>query len=111
MARSAEAKHALESVAIHGADIHAGALGLAEQAAQAAGVRRHVKLKRSDVRELSLEGLPPVTHVVTNPPWGLRLQVPALFGRVVPLTSLIFGRLRAVWACCPCGAVSPISRR
>lgn len=76
-AQAPEARRALESAAFLGADCHGGALRLAEQAAAAAGVRARVRLEQRDVREwapAAAKGGRAVTHVVTNPPWGLRLQ-------------------------------------
>jgi len=56
-----------------GNDIHAGALSLAQRDVAAAGVEGVVKLRQGPCRELP--SLPrPASLVVTNPPWGLRLD-------------------------------------
>jgi 23S rRNA G2445 N2-methylase RlmL len=60
-----------------GADVHAGALALAASAAQGAGLERLISLTASDVRRWAPalpRGVAGVTHCVTNPPWGGRLQ-------------------------------------
>ena len=59
-----------------GADAHSGALALAAAAARAANLDKIVALECSDVRDW-VPALPSgraVTHCVTNPPWGGRLQ-------------------------------------
>lgn len=128
VARDARAGGALSSLTFCGGDLHGGALGLAEQAATAAGaaafsapaidasrprlanaftfsvnthcliqsltplptipapcpprvrppsgVRKEIRFQHSDVRSYAPEGVARVTHLVTNPPWGLRLQGP-----------------------------------
>ncbi len=59
-----------------GADAHPGALALASASAAGAGVAHLLRLECADVRRWA----PPlprggrVTHCVTNPPWGGRLQ-------------------------------------
>lgn len=61
---------------ILGNDCHAGALKLAQQAAQSAGVSDLISLHRGECGHWELpRSDPPAPHlVVCNPPWGLRLM-------------------------------------
>jgi len=59
-----------------GCDVHAGALQLAAAGAARAGLGQLISFTQADVRHWA-PSLPPgarVTHVLTNPPWGGRLQ-------------------------------------
>lgn len=58
-------------VVLFGNDMHAGALGLTQHGATAAGVRHLVKLHHGDCSTWTLPRRPDV--VVCNPPWGHRL--------------------------------------
>jgi putative N6-adenine-specific DNA methylase len=57
---------------ISGADHHAGALGIARRSLSTAGVRARIQLEHTDVAHDE----PPVkpTIIVSNPPWGLRVD-------------------------------------
>lgn len=59
-----------------GCDSHDGAVQLARACAAAAGVARLVRVEHGDVRTWAprLPHRARVTHVVSNPPWGGRLQ-------------------------------------
>ncbi len=61
---------------LFGADVHAGALSLARAGAERAGVAHLMSLEQSDIRHWAprLPAGEHVTHCVTNPPWGGRLQ-------------------------------------
>jgi putative N6-adenine-specific DNA methylase len=62
------------NVRLLGNDIHQGALGLAMENIQNAGVKSLVKLRCGDVGSLALPGDANGALVVTNPPWGVRLD-------------------------------------
>ncbi len=53
-------------------DHHAGALSLAKRDAQAAGVSNCITFSNADITEYQPKQTP--TMVITNPPWGQRLQ-------------------------------------
>ena len=57
---------------ILGADSHPGAITLARRDADAAGVSRQIELVEADIEDLTLAATPQL--VVTNPPWGERLD-------------------------------------
>jgi putative N6-adenine-specific DNA methylase len=56
---------------IEAADRHPGALALARRAAEAAGVARHIRFTKTDVRNLEPTTRPEAIYV--NPPYGERL--------------------------------------
>lgn len=57
-----------------GNDHHTGAIGIARDSAERAGVAEHIRFTEGDVGELELEGVPGM--VVVNPPYGHRLDDP-----------------------------------
>ncbi len=59
------------SVCLEGADIHGGALRIARDSMNAAGVGEFIRLDHSDARSFAPSNSPRV--VVTNPPYGKRL--------------------------------------
>jgi len=71
-ARERERAHGERSVFIGANDRHGGALKLARRDAQAAGVLDAIRFSHGDVETYRPERTPAL--VVTNPPWGLRLD-------------------------------------
>eukprot|EP00873_Tetraselmis_striata_P011136 jgi/Tetstr1/431400/TSEL_021090.t1 len=69
---SAQAARRLWGGRILGSDVHEGALWLAKNGVEGAGVADIVKLKLAAVEDLELPCEP--TLVVSNPPWGQRLD-------------------------------------
>ena len=62
----------ISGCAIHGSDRYGDALKLAQANLAALGVEEHVTLKQADVLEMPAPG--PTGIIVTNPPYGVRLQ-------------------------------------
>jgi len=72
-----EAKHSRAkekpNVQFYGNDIHPGALELAAENIRGAGVQSLIKLSCSDVDDFRIPDTP-LDLVITNPPWGQRLE-------------------------------------
>jgi putative N6-adenine-specific DNA methylase len=81
-------------VRIVAADRHGGAISAAQANAARAGVAGDIEFVRSDVAAWSADALPAGPgHVVTNPPWGVRLgERRRLYGMYAELGALA-GRL------------------
>jgi putative N6-adenine-specific DNA methylase len=71
-AKQARAKERPQ-VQLYGNDIHQGALELAAENIRGAGVQSLIKLSCSDVHDFRISDTP-VSLVITNPPWGQRLE-------------------------------------
>lgn len=71
-AKNASKKRA--DVRLYGNDAHSGALSLALKDAEAAGVGGLIRLHHGECSEWTLPANPPLTLVVSNPPWGQRLM-------------------------------------
>lgn len=63
---------AIESLRLLGADVHRGALSLAQRDVEETRLKNAIELRHCDIRRLHLREAP--TLVVSNPPWGRRLE-------------------------------------
>ena len=88
-------KRDLKEVGIYGSDRHGEALGLARANLSAIGMRDAVHLKRADV--LEMEAPAASGTIVTNPPYGVRLDEQNKLASLYPLLGDVLKQKYAGW--------------
>jgi putative N6-adenine-specific DNA methylase len=85
----------LDELPIHGSDRYGDALKLARANLAALGVEHHVKLKQADVLEMPAPA--PSGVIVTNPPYGVRLQDQQSLAELYPKVGDALKKKYAGW--------------